>query len=116
MDATQQHLLDLYRASQHHDPAPPAPGEGEWRLAREFRTWREFQAVVAGRTPGTGTRRAALLRLLRPQRPAASTAPTAPMAGAEQQTPAPARTAPLQTAPLPTAPLQTCSGPATPRA
>ncbi|MEV5507568.1 hypothetical protein [Streptomyces orinoci] len=66
MNATQQHLLDLYRAAQHGTPAPPAPGTGERQAVREFRTWRRFLAVVDERTAHRRERRRALLRLFRP--------------------------------------------------
>ncbi|UNO40603.1 hypothetical protein [Streptomyces sp. MST-110588] len=46
MDATQQHMLDTYRTARRGESAPPAPGTGEARAIREFRTWRRFQAVV----------------------------------------------------------------------
>ncbi|MGW1072519.1 hypothetical protein [Streptomyces sp. NPDC002537] len=66
MNATQQHMLDLYRTAQHHEPAPSSPGEGELRLIREFRTWRDFRAVVDERAAARRARRRALLRLLLP--------------------------------------------------
>ncbi|ARZ68671.1 hypothetical protein M1P56_31915 [Streptomyces sp. HU2014] len=100
MDATQQHLLDLYRAAQHGDPAPPAPGTGERALAREVRTWWDFRAVVDRRAAERRARRRALLAFLRPGATAArtSTTPAAPMT-------------PATPAPRPTAPLPTCSTP-----
>ncbi|MFI1258776.1 hypothetical protein ACH4U6_34040 [Streptomyces netropsis] len=66
MNATQQHMLDLYRTAQHGEPAPPAPGRDDWQAVREFRTWREFRAVVDENTATRRARWAALLRLLRP--------------------------------------------------
>ncbi|MFD7239463.1 hypothetical protein ACFWAT_29695 [Streptomyces syringium] len=66
MNATQQHMLDLFRAAQLGEPAPPAPGRGDWQAVREFRTWREFRAVVDENTATRRARWAALLRLLRP--------------------------------------------------
>ncbi|MFI9206161.1 hypothetical protein [Streptomyces sp. NPDC053048] len=67
MNATQQHMLDLYRSAQHQVPAPPAPGTGEWRLVEEFRTRREFRAVVDARAAARRARWSALLgRLRRP--------------------------------------------------
>ncbi|GHG81834.1 hypothetical protein [Streptomyces griseocarneus] len=79
MDATQQHMFDLYRSARHDLPAPPAPGTGEWHLVREFRTRRAFRAVVDERVAARRARWAAVLGRLR--RPAA-----------------PARTAPARTA------------------
>ncbi|WP_370420476.1 hypothetical protein AB8O64_20310 [Streptomyces sp. QH1-20] len=76
MNATQQHMLDLFRAAQLGEPAPPAPGRGDWQAVREFRTWREFQAVVDANTATRRARWAALLRLLRP---AARTTGAAPV-------------------------------------
>ncbi|MFE0047125.1 hypothetical protein [Streptomyces albireticuli] len=100
MDATQQHLLDLYRAAQHGDPAPPAPGTGERALAREVRTRREFRAVVDRRAAERRARRRALLAFLWP----AARTPAAPTA--------PATAAPRQSTPQrPTAPIPTCSTP-----
>ncbi|GHF63184.1 hypothetical protein GCM10010218_50940 [Streptomyces mashuensis] len=46
MTATQQHLLDVYRAAHHDRPAPPAPGTGDIRLVRELRTWWAFRRIV----------------------------------------------------------------------
>lgn len=66
MNANQQHMLDLFRAAQLGDPAPPAPGRGDWQAVREFRTWREFRAVVDENTATRRARWAALLRLPRP--------------------------------------------------
>ncbi|PAU46187.1 hypothetical protein, partial [Streptomyces albireticuli] len=66
MDAAQQHLLDLYRAAQHGDPAPPAPGTGERALAREVRTRREFRAVVDRRAAEPRGRLRAVLAFLWP--------------------------------------------------
>ncbi|MEU2428897.1 MULTISPECIES: hypothetical protein [unclassified Streptomyces] len=34
MDAVQQHLLDLYRAAQRGEPAPPPPGRDDRRTVR----------------------------------------------------------------------------------
>ncbi|MET9257973.1 hypothetical protein [Streptomyces sp. NPDC003717] len=63
MSVTQQYLLDTYRARQHGEPAPPAPGTHDWRLVREWRGRREFAAVLAGR-PARGRLRSALRRRL----------------------------------------------------
>ncbi|WP_432146457.1 hypothetical protein [Streptomyces sp. bgisy084] len=46
MNAGQQHLLDLYRAAQRGEAAPPAPGTHTVRTAREIRQWHRFRAVV----------------------------------------------------------------------
>ncbi|MFF4607624.1 hypothetical protein ACFY12_33415 [Streptomyces sp. NPDC001339] len=46
MNATQQHLLDAYRAAQHGETAPPAPGTRTVRTVREIQQWRRFQAVI----------------------------------------------------------------------
>ena len=71
MSITQQYLLDGYRAAQHGEAAPPAPGSHDWETARELRDYRRFRAVLAGR-PATGRLRGALSRWLhgRPRRPA----------------------------------------------
>ncbi|MGX8907519.1 hypothetical protein ACR820_20275 [Streptomyces netropsis] len=82
MNANQQHMLDLFRAAQLGEPAPPAPGRGDWQAVREFRTWREFRAVVDENTATRRARWAALLRLLRPAtrlRPAARTTGAVPV-------------------------------------
>ncbi|MGW3013309.1 hypothetical protein ACWC9R_31470 [Streptomyces sp. NPDC001219] len=70
MNAGQQHLLDLYRASQRGEAAPPAPGTHTVRTAREIRRWYRFRAVVtapADRLPGRlrGALRTAATTLLR---------------------------------------------------
>ncbi|MFF4217226.1 hypothetical protein [Streptomyces nondiastaticus] len=64
MNAAQQHMLDLYRAAQLDQPAPPAPGTGDVEAYRSFRTWRAFQGVVDERLAARRARRADLLRLL----------------------------------------------------
>ncbi|WP_246114147.1 hypothetical protein [Streptomyces montanus] len=64
MSITQQFLLDTYRAGQHGDPTPPAPGAHDWQVMRELRDHRRFRAVLAGR-PARGRVRAALTRLFR---------------------------------------------------
>ena len=108
MDATQQHLLDLYRAAQLRQPAPPAPAEGQWQAVREFRTWRDFQAVVAGHSPRAGSRHSVLARLLglRSRRTAAAL----PSTGTPATAPARPATAPAR------APQPACSTPGAPRA
>ncbi|RFC73049.1 hypothetical protein [Streptomyces sp. AcE210] len=70
MSISQQYALDVYRASQHGEPAPPAPGVHDWSTIRELRDYRRFRAVVAGR-PAHGRIRAALSRLIHPHRGAA---------------------------------------------
>ncbi len=81
MNASQQHMLDLYRAAQHQEPAPPAPGSGDVRAVREIRTWMKFRAVLAGRV---ATRR------LRP------TAAPAPASSPRVAVPAPVPVQPVQ--------------------
>ncbi|MFJ9180818.1 hypothetical protein [Streptomyces sp. NPDC102360] len=63
MSVTQQYAIDLYRAAQRGEAAPPAPGRHEVDALRELRDYRRFKAVVAGR-PARGRIRAALTRLL----------------------------------------------------
>ncbi|MGP4049206.1 hypothetical protein [Streptomyces sp. 2A115] len=63
MSITELYILDTYRARQHGDPTPPAPGAHDWQAVRELRDYRRFRAVVAGR-PARGRVRAALARLL----------------------------------------------------
>lgn len=64
MSITQQYLIDSYRAAQHHDPAPPAPGTHEWQALRELRDYGRFRAVIQER-PAHGRLRAAVARFLR---------------------------------------------------
>ncbi|MEV0172575.1 hypothetical protein AB0I00_15835 [Streptomyces sp. NPDC050803] len=64
MSITQQYLLDTYRARQHGEPDPPAPGAHDRQVVREWREVRRFRAVLAGRpvrgrwwsAPGRGPR------------------------------------------------------------
>lgn len=63
MSVTQQYAIDLYRAAQRGDAAPPAPGLNDVAAFRELRDYRRFKAVVAGR-PARGRIRAALTRRL----------------------------------------------------
>ncbi|MEV6672982.1 hypothetical protein [Streptomyces sp. NPDC051162] len=65
MNATQQHMLDLYRTAQHQEPAPPTPGDGQLQALREFRTWRDFRAVVDERVAARRARWNSLLSFLR---------------------------------------------------
>ncbi|GGN52551.1 hypothetical protein GCM10012285_43830 [Streptomyces kronopolitis] len=46
MNASQQHLLDTYRAARRGEAAPPAPGTHSLRTAHEIRGWYRFRAVV----------------------------------------------------------------------
>ncbi|MEV5241816.1 hypothetical protein AB0K89_22320 [Streptomyces cinnamoneus] len=62
MNASQQHMLDLYRFAQHQESAPPAPGSGDLQAVRELRTWLRFRAVVGERTAPRRRRWAAALR------------------------------------------------------
>ncbi|MFF1380764.1 hypothetical protein [Streptomyces sp. NPDC058308] len=64
MSVTQQFLLDSYRAAQHGQPTPPAPGRDDWQAVREVRDYERFRAVVAER-PVHGRFRAALARFFR---------------------------------------------------
>ncbi|MEU3571431.1 hypothetical protein AB0E96_23845 [Kitasatospora sp. NPDC036755] len=65
MNALHQHLFDSYRAAQHGEPAPPAPGTHDLAVLRAARDHRRFEAVLAGR-PATGRLRFLLRRWLRP--------------------------------------------------
>ncbi|PSM37311.1 hypothetical protein C6Y14_42715 [Streptomyces dioscori] len=80
MSITQQYLLDTYRARQHGDPTPPAPGAHDWQVMRELPDHRRFRAVLAGRPArGRGRVRAAWARLFtRPSGKADPTGPAAP--------------------------------------
>ncbi|WP_205519218.1 hypothetical protein [Streptomyces olivoreticuli] len=89
MNATQQHMLDLYRTAQHQEPAPLTPGEGQLRALRAFRTWRDFRAVVDERAAARRSRRHALLSFLRP----GTRTPAHPVARAAARPAAEARTA-----------------------
>ena len=57
MNSTQQYLLDTYRARQHGEPAPPAPGTHDRQVVRAWRDERRFRAVLAGRPVGGFLRR-----------------------------------------------------------
>ncbi|KOG53177.1 hypothetical protein ADK76_28585 [Streptomyces griseoflavus] len=46
MDASQQHMLDAYRAAQRGELPPPPPGTGDLQALREIRQWLRFRAVV----------------------------------------------------------------------
>lgn len=57
MNASQQHLLDTYRAARRGEAAPPAPGTHTVRTAHEIRRWFRFRTVVtdpADRGTGRG--------------------------------------------------------------
>ncbi|MFE2185210.1 hypothetical protein [Streptomyces sp. NPDC059455] len=62
MSLTEQYALDLYRAAQRGEPAPPAPGRHDWRTLREYR---DFRAVTAGRPARRRGRRSRLTDALR---------------------------------------------------
>ncbi|MEV0527193.1 hypothetical protein AB0I66_27555 [Streptomyces sp. NPDC050439] len=64
MSITQQYLLDSYRAVQHDERTPPAPGRQDWQVLREIRDYGRFRAVVEER-PAHGRLRAAVARLIR---------------------------------------------------
>ncbi|MFI6020623.1 hypothetical protein ACIBCP_23650 [Streptomyces sp. NPDC051287] len=68
MSIVQQHFLDICRARRHGEPAPPAPGTHDVRVARAVRDHRRFRAVLAGR-PARGRLLAAVLRRSRRSRP-----------------------------------------------
>ncbi|MFE1070869.1 hypothetical protein ACFW5W_06525 [Streptomyces sp. NPDC058783] len=61
MSITQQYVLDTHRARQLGEPAPPAPGEHDWQVVRDWHDRRQFRAVLAGR-PTHGRLRRALRR------------------------------------------------------
>lgn len=64
MSITQQYLLDSYRAAQHDERTPPAPGQQDWQVVREVRDYGRFRAVVEER-PAHGRIRAAVTRIIR---------------------------------------------------
>ncbi|GHB49596.1 hypothetical protein GCM10010377_45530 [Streptomyces viridiviolaceus] len=66
MSITQQYLLDTYRARQLGEPVPPAPGTHDRRVVREWREFRRFRAVLAGR-PARGRSLQATARWLSPR-------------------------------------------------
>ncbi|MEW2081967.1 hypothetical protein [Streptomyces sp. NPDC005283] len=66
MNAMHQYMIDTYRAAQRGEQAPPQPGLNDWQMVREFRDYRRFHAVLAGRR-SHGRVRAALTRLLHPR-------------------------------------------------
>ncbi len=63
MNATQQHMLDVYRATRLGTPAPPAPGLNDWQAVREVRDYRRFRAAVEDRPPRPRRLRTALAKL-----------------------------------------------------
>ncbi|MCL8013730.1 hypothetical protein [Streptomyces sp. AS02] len=66
MSITQHHLLDAHRAWQHGEAPPPAPGTHDQKVVLDWREYRRFRTVVAGR-PAHGRIRQALGRRLRPR-------------------------------------------------
>lgn len=68
MSITQHHLLEVHRARQLRQPAPPAPGAHDWQVVREWRDHRQFSAAVAAGRPAEGRIRQALRRWLRVRR------------------------------------------------
>ncbi|MEU3714088.1 hypothetical protein [Streptomyces catenulae] len=46
MNASQQHLLDAYRAAQRGEAPPVQPGADTVRAVREVLLWRRFTSVV----------------------------------------------------------------------
>ncbi|MEU9113339.1 hypothetical protein AB0D04_16545 [Streptomyces sp. NPDC048483] len=50
MNASQQHMLDAYRAAQRGEAAPVTPGARTVRTAHEIQQWRRFQTVVTAPT------------------------------------------------------------------
>ncbi|MFJ3584860.1 hypothetical protein ACIPPS_21890 [Streptomyces sp. NPDC090127] len=64
MNAMHQYLFDTYRAAQHGERMPPAPGTHDVATLRALRDRRRFRAVLAGR-PARGRLRTAAARLLR---------------------------------------------------
>ncbi|MFJ6696281.1 hypothetical protein ACIQM4_09425 [Streptomyces sp. NPDC091272] len=72
MNASQQHMFDVYRAAQQGGPTPPAPGTHDWRTVRELRDAvrddLRFRAAVAEQ-PARTFLRAALTRLVTRLRP-----------------------------------------------
>ncbi|MET9514921.1 hypothetical protein [Streptomyces sp. NPDC002994] len=63
MNATQQHMLDVYRAAQLGSPAPPAPGLNDWQVVREVRDHQRVRAVVEDRPARSRRLRTALANL-----------------------------------------------------
>lgn len=68
MSVTQHHLLDLHRARQLGEPAPPAPGAHDWQFVREWSDHRQFSAAVVAGRPARERIRAGLGRWLRGRR------------------------------------------------
>ncbi|MGX1884561.1 hypothetical protein [Streptomyces sp. NPDC055287] len=63
MNATQQHMLDAFRAARLGASAPSAPGLDDWQVVREVRDYQRFRAVIEGRPPRSHRLRAALAAL-----------------------------------------------------
>ncbi|MFH9229308.1 hypothetical protein ACH4NT_30935 [Streptomyces lydicus] len=53
MNATQQHLLDTYRAARRAEAAPPAPGAHTVRTLRDLLRWRRSRTAVPEQAPRT---------------------------------------------------------------
>ncbi|MFF8374027.1 hypothetical protein ACF05W_35265 [Streptomyces lydicus] len=53
MNATQQHLLDTYRAARRAESAPPAPGAHTFRTFRDLLRWRRSRTADPEQTPRT---------------------------------------------------------------
>ncbi|MFI1621194.1 hypothetical protein ACH4VT_30125 [Streptomyces lydicus] len=51
MNATQQHLLDTYRAARRAESAPPAPGAHTVRTLRDILRWRRSRTAVPEQAP-----------------------------------------------------------------
>ncbi|MFD7033317.1 hypothetical protein ACFWAR_35350 [Streptomyces sp. NPDC059917] len=49
MTATEQYLLDTFRATQHRTPMPPEPGRHDLAELRAVRDRARFRAVLDGR-------------------------------------------------------------------
>ncbi|MCK8677858.1 MULTISPECIES: hypothetical protein [Streptomyces] len=57
MTATQQHMIDAYRALQHGTPPPPPPGRASLRTGEGGDRSGGRRSTPAGRSPkGTGGR------------------------------------------------------------
>lgn len=80
MNATQQHMLDVYRAARLGAPVPPAPGLNDWQVVREIRDYHRFGAAAETR-PARGRIRTTLANLFTPRaakrgRPAGISSPS----------------------------------------
>ncbi|MFF4578338.1 hypothetical protein [Streptomyces sp. NPDC001389] len=68
MTATEQYLLDTYRATRHGTRVPPPPGRDDVAVLRSIRTAAQFEAAVSGAPIGHPWRHA-LTRFLHRARP-----------------------------------------------